>query len=145
MFFCYYIGFSYWWTRSQEMTIFLVLFGNWLLANVTFHYYMACSTNPGQPPKLEAYNAVSICRKCLIPKPPRTHHCSICNKCILKFDHHCPVGRQKSHVSSNFLIYFFPVDESMCGTQKSSLFLPIYGLYSSGSNFHNDFWSRNRV
>ncbi|KAK2585867.1 hypothetical protein KPH14_010460 [Odynerus spinipes] len=34
--------------------------------------------------------AVSICKKCIKPKPPRTHHCSICNKCVLKMDHHCP-------------------------------------------------------
>eukprot|EP00741_Cyanophora_paradoxa_P001067 tig00000455_g1028.t1 len=30
------------------------------------------------------------CFKCDAPKPERTHHCSICNRCRMRFDHHCP-------------------------------------------------------
>lgn len=26
---------------------------------------------------------VSICKKCIYPKPARTHHCSICNRWVL--------------------------------------------------------------
>jgi len=31
-----------------------------------------------------------VCKKCLGFKPERTHHCSVCNRCVLKMDHHCP-------------------------------------------------------
>ncbi|KAH9830290.1 DHHC palmitoyltransferase-domain-containing protein, partial [Rhodofomes roseus] len=35
---------------------------------------------------------VTRCKKCKILRPEeRAHHCRICNKCILKYDHHCPV------------------------------------------------------
>lgn len=29
------------------------------------------------------------CRRCKCFKPARAHHCSICNRCIVKMDHHC--------------------------------------------------------
>ena len=85
----YWIGLKWWWETSRIMTVIILIIGNWLLVNVTFHYYMAAATSPGLPPTEIAYEAVSICKKCITPKPPRTHHCSICNRCILKFDHHC--------------------------------------------------------
>lgn len=31
-----------------------------------------------------------FCKKCQVPKPDRTHHCSTCKRCVLKMDHHCP-------------------------------------------------------
>lgn len=31
-----------------------------------------------------------ICIRCLKSKPDRCHHCSICNQCIRRMDHHCP-------------------------------------------------------
>merc|ERR1719334_1307388 len=30
------------------------------------------------------------CSKCCSIKPDRAHHCSVCQRCIRKMDHHCP-------------------------------------------------------
>lgn len=52
---------------------------------------------------VEEFYQFDYCLKCDEVKPPRTHHCSICNRCILKMDHHCPfigncigLGNQKA-------------------------------------------------
>lgn len=39
---------------------------------------------------LSKYDAKKICPDCLIFKPQRSRHCSVCNRCVKIFDHHCP-------------------------------------------------------
>ncbi|XP_078116958.1 palmitoyltransferase ZDHHC15B isoform X2 [Sander vitreus] len=36
--------------------------------------------------------AIRFCDRCQVLKPDRCHHCSVCETCVLKMDHHCPWG-----------------------------------------------------
>ncbi|XP_040934014.1 probable protein S-acyltransferase 15 isoform X2 [Gossypium hirsutum] len=41
-----------------------------------------------QEPKKNVLQS-KYCDKCAAYKPPRTHHCRVCKRCILRMDHHC--------------------------------------------------------
>lgn len=59
-------------------------------------------TDPGSVPQAAVPNEqmrremgtpdqpLSMCSQCQTFKPPHSHHCRICNRCISRMDHHCP-------------------------------------------------------
>jgi len=51
-----------------------------------------------------------FCNTCHAFKPDRAYHCSQCNKCILRFDHHCPwtghcIGNRNHKIFYVFLFW----------------------------------------
>ncbi len=81
--------------------------------------------------KRDFFKVVSVCKKCISPKPPRTHHCSVCNACVLKMDHHCPwlntcVGHRNHRY---FLLY-------MVYTVAGCLFVMVFGFQVQSSSIH---------
>ena len=58
---------------------------------------------------LLSYDPSALCPDCKVLRTPRSRHCYQCNKCVDRFDHHCPwinncVGIKNHNAFLAFLI-----------------------------------------
>uniref|UniRef100_A0A671K4V0 Palmitoyltransferase n=1 Tax=Sinocyclocheilus anshuiensis TaxID=1608454 RepID=A0A671K4V0_9TELE len=67
--------------------------------------------------------AVRFCDRCQVIKPDRCHHCSVCETCVLKMDHHCPwVNNCVGFSNYKFFLLFLSYSMIYCVFIASTVF-----------------------
>jgi hypothetical protein len=56
---------------------------------------------------MELVDPIALCPDCLVIRTPRSRHCNTCNKCVERFDHHCPWINNCVGVNNHAYFIFF--------------------------------------
>ncbi|KAH3745842.1 S-methyl-5-thioribose-1-phosphate isomerase [Pelomyxa schiedti] len=126
------------WSRFPVSLLFIA--SNALVAwGIASNYAMAVLVDPGMPPSIETQSSPKWprCKKCKLAKPPRTHHCSVCGRCVLRMDHHCVwVSNCVGFFNHRFFLLFLVYMVTGCAI-IASMGLPIM-VTTSGHEYLRD-------
>ncbi|KJE92153.1 hypothetical protein, variant [Capsaspora owczarzaki ATCC 30864] len=103
----------------------------WAMPNLVFNFAMSVGVSPGRVSAVAMSSSASSassyiaqtdlnssataaelypprsCQPCIVSKPPRAFHCTICRSCILKMDHHCPwINQCVGHHNHVYFVLF---------------------------------------
>ena len=67
---------------------------------------------------MQVIDPLHLCPECMIIKTPRSRHCSVCNKCVERYDHHCPWINNCVGINNhrNFMIFIAALVIAIVGT-----------------------------
>eukprot|EP00884_Botryococcus_braunii_P019559 jgi/Botrbrau1/6287/Bobra.0129s0031.2 len=100
--------------RSSWGPVLHLAYGVFLLFNILTNFFLCAFTSPGfTTPDMQVASSPSpmrFCKRCVLPKPHFAHHCHICERCVLRMDHHCPwfgacIGFANHRAFILFLLY----------------------------------------
>lgn len=106
------------------------------------HYKSMKSDNSIENNSFPPQGTQTYCDKCKKNRPERSHHCRLCNVCILKMDHHCPwinncVGANNQ--KSFYLMLFY----ALIGCLLSFIFTSgdCYALMTKKTQYNLEYYS----
>jgi len=88
-------------TQVAPSLVITICLPTWGIVQILFYFIATATTRPGTPDSNVEFGSVlaaengrfatfTLCRQCAMPRPPNTHHCSVCSACVHDMDHHCP-------------------------------------------------------
>jgi len=99
-------------------------------------YYRCSNGDPGFLPLNTARvselaragsSSIRVCTSCKLVRPLRSKHCRVCNRCVARFDHHCPfvnncVG-SKNHPDFVLMLIFEVLDLTIALREGIPMFM----------------------